>query len=210
MTFPVAWADHASSANFPTEGAASQFGFDKEEKTNKLLWDYTPYEEDVYVGYRYFDSFGKNVSYPFGYGLSYTTFEYSEPKISEKDGIYTVTVNVKNTGNVAGKEVVQLYSKAPDAKDANKPEHELKAFAKTKSLNPGESQTVTLNVAASDLASYNEEKNAWVVDAGDYLFEVGASSRDIRGSVKANVAAAETPLHDVLQPEVKLNALRRQ
>ncbi len=209
MTFPVAWADHASSANFPTEGAASQFGFDKEEKTNKLLWDYTPYEEDVYVGYRYFDSFGKNVSYPFGYGLSYTTFEYSEPKISEKDGVYTVTVDVKNTGNAAGKEVVQLYAKAPNAKEANKPEHELKAFAKTASLKPGESQTVTLNVAAADIASYNEDKNAWVVDEGEYVFEIGASSRDIRGNVKANVASAETPLHDVLKPKAKLNTLKR-
>lgn len=209
MTFPVAWADHGSSANFPTDGAASQFGFDKEESTNKLLWDYTPYEEDVYVGYRYFDSFGKNVSYPFGYGLSYTNFEYSEPKISEVDGIYTVTVDVKNAGDVAGKEVVQLYAKAPDAKAANKPEHELKAFAKTGTLKPGESQTVNLTFAAADLASYDEDKDAWVVDAGDYVFEIGASSRDIRGKVNVNVPGAETKLHDALKPQAKLNTLKR-
>ncbi|MDE6022794.1 MAG: fibronectin type III-like domain-contianing protein, partial [Muribaculaceae bacterium] len=206
----VAWADHASSANFPTEGAASQFGFDKEESTNKLLWDYTPYEEDIYVGYRYFDSFGKDVSYPFGYGLSYTSFEYSEPKISEDNGVYTVTVDVKNTGGVAGKEVVQLYAKAPDAKAANKPEHELKAFAKTRSLKPGEAQTVSLTFAASDLASYDEEKNAWVVDEGDYVFEIGASSRDIKGKVNANVAGMEKSLHDVLKPQTSLNTLKRK
>lgn len=209
MTFPVAWADHASSANFPTDGATSQFGFDKEEKSDKLLWDYTPYEEDIYVGYRYFDSFGKDVSYPFGYGLSYTQFEYSEPQISEKDGVYTVSVDVTNTGEVAGKEVVELYAKAPNAKAVNKPEHELKAFAKTKSLQPGEKQTVALKVAASDLASYNEDKHAWVVDEGEYVFEIGASSRDIRGKVNANIAHSETPLHEVLKPQVKINTLKR-
>lgn len=210
MTFPMAWKDHASSANFPTEGATSQFGFDKEKSSDTRLWDYTPYEEDIYVGYRYFDSFGKDVAYPFGYGLSYTGFEYSEPKLSEKDGIYTVTVDVKNTGEVPGKEVVQLYAKAPDAKAANKPEHELKAFAKTPVLKPGETHTVSLVFAASDLASYDEEKNAWVVDAGDYVFEVGASSRDIRGKVSAGVAPASTQLHDALKPQVKINTLKRQ
>lgn len=210
MTFPVAWADHASSANFPTEGAASQFGFEKEKSSDTRLWDYTPYEEDIYVGYRYFDSFGKNVAYPFGYGLSYTTFGYSNPKISEKDGVYTVTVDVRNTGDKEGKEVVELYAKAPGAKAANKPEHELKDFAKTRSLKPGESQTVKLTFKASDLASYDEDKDAWVVDAGEYVFEIGASSRDIRERVSANVARRETPLHDVLKPQEKLNTLTRK
>ena len=96
--------------------------------------DYTCYEEDIYVGYRYFDSFGKRVSYPFGYGLSYTTFEYGNPVIKNENAVYTVTVDVKNVGNRTGKEVVQLYVAAPDSKAMNKPEKELKAFAKTKEL----------------------------------------------------------------------------
>ena len=102
--------------------------------------DYTNYEEDIYVGYRYFDSFDVPVSYPFGFGLSYTTFEYSDAKVDQKNDIYDVTVTVKNTGDREGKEVVELYVAAPDSKAANKPVKELKAFAKTKNLKPGESE----------------------------------------------------------------------
>lgn len=123
--------------------------------------------------------------------------------------MYTVTVDVKNVGDVEGREVVQLYSKAPNALTSNKPEHELKAFAKTGNLKPGESQKVELKFSASDLASYNENKNAWVVDAGEYVFEVGSSSRDIRSTVESSVAASETPLHDALKPQAPLNTLKR-
>lgn len=210
MTFPMAFSDHASSANFPTEGAVSQFGFARQDTTNIRLWDYTPYEEDIYVGYRYFDSFDKNVAYPFGFGLSYTGFEYSNPTISEENGVYTVTVDVKNTGEVPGKEVVQLYAKAPGAAAVNKPEHELKAFAKSGMIAPGETETVTLTFNAADLASYDTPRHAWVVDEGNYVFEIGASSRDIRATVEAPVAASETVLHDVLRPQVEINTLTRQ
>lgn len=209
MTFPMQFADHASSANFPTDGSMSEFSFDHAEAGTKPLWDYTPYEEDIYVGYRYFDSFGKNVSYPFGYGLSYTGFEYGKPAITQNNGEYTVTLDVKNTGKVAGKEVVQLYVSAPNAKASNKPEHELKAFAKTKLLAPGQSQKVTLKVKAEDLASFDAQKSAWVVDAGDYNFGIGASSRDIRHTLTANVPASEKKVSNVLAPKTQLNLLKR-
>lgn len=209
MTFPLTFGDHASSVNFPQEGATSPFGFGASEKGNNKLWDFTPYEEDIYVGYRYFDSFGKNVSYPFGYGLSYTTFDYSNPKVSEKDGVYTVNFDVTNTGNAEGKEVVQLYAKAPNAKTANKPEHELKAFGKTKNLKPGEKQTLQLVFAADDLAWFDADNSAWIVDEGEYVLELGASSRDIKASQPIQVQARKKEAHRAAAPKEAINTLKR-
>lgn len=131
MTFPVKFEDAASSDNFPIDMRVSTDLMNKGGKKNDVKnVDYTNYEEDIYVGYRYFDTFGKQVSYPFGYGLSYTTFAYDKAAVKADNGVYTVSVEVKNTGKVAGKEVVQLYVSAPDVA-ANKPEKELKALAKT-------------------------------------------------------------------------------
>lgn len=173
MTFPVKFEDAASSDNFPIDMRVSTDLMNKGGKKNDVKnVDYTNYEEDIYVGYRYFDTFGKQVSYPFGYGLSYTTFAYDKAAVKADNGAYTVSVEVKNTGKVAGKEVVQLYVSAPDAA-ANKPEKELKAFAKTKELKPGEAVVVTLKVNAADLASYDEAASAWVVTPGNYKFLVG-------------------------------------
>ena len=211
MTFPVAFADHYSSLNFPTEGAMSAFGFDREEQAEKKnLWDYTKYEEDIYVGYRYFDSFFKEVSYPFGYGLSYTSFAYSDVKVEQKDnGFCEVDVTVENTGEYAGREVVELYVKAPNAKDCNKPEHELKAFAKSALLQPGEKAVVRMSFTTDELASYNVEKAAWIVDEGEYVIEVGASSRDIRSSLGIKVAGSERVVKNLLSPKAELNLLKR-
>jgi beta-glucosidase len=211
MTFPVAFEDHASSANFPTDGTMASMNFtDHGEKKDEVRnWDYTNYEEDIYVGYRYFDSFGKQVSYPFGYGLSYTTFDYRNPDIQADNGLYTISVDVKNTGEVAAKEVVQLYVTAPDAANVNKPEKELKAFAKTKALNPGETTTVVLNVKAADLASFDESASSWKVDAGNYQFLVGASSRDIKATLEAAVAASEEKTTDILKQQIEIPLLKR-
>lgn len=194
MTWPNDFNDHASSQNFPRaekfELDLSTFmGTEAEKKDPVATYDWTNYEEGIYVGYRWFDKQNKGVSYPFGYGLSYTTFEYSNVKAENKDGKITVTVDVKNTGAVEGKEVVELYVAAPAA-DMDKPVKELKAYAKTKSLKAGESQTVTLTVAAADLASFSEEASSWMVEAGTYKFMVGASSRDIKATVEAEVEAS--------------------
>lgn len=210
MTFPLSFADAASSKNFPVDMNASIDLVNKGERKHDVKnVDYTNYEEDIYVGYRYFDSFGKNVSYPFGYGLSYTTFEYTNPAIMSENGTYTVTVNVKNIGKCAGKEVVQLYVSAPNNKEMNKPVKELKAFAKTKELKPGESELVTMTVAAADLASFDIATSSWVVDAGKYEFLIGASSRDIRAKLEAEAASSSVKVNNVLNLPEQIELLKR-
>ncbi|MCM1150622.1 MAG: beta-glucosidase [Alistipes sp.] len=210
MTFPVRFADAASSANFPVDMIAdidiSNSGKKKNEVKNV---DFTDYEEDIYVGYRYFDTFGKEVSYPFGYGLSYTTFDYASPEVKDETDAYAVAVRITNTGKRAGKEAVQLYVAAPDRAEANKPEKELKAFAKTRELQPGESERVVLRLPKTELASFDAAASAWVVAPGRYELLVGASSRDIRVRTAVEVAAFKTTVADLLEPETTLRLLSR-
>ena len=209
MTWPIKFTDAYSSKNFPIDEDPRIDMMNQGKKGNVKNVDYTNYEEDIYVGYRYFDSFDVPVSYPFGFGLSYTTFEYSDAKIAEKDGVYEISVNVKNTGNLEGKEVVELYISAPDNKAANKPVKELKAYAKTKALKVSESETVKLTVKAADLASFDESASAWVVAEGEYQFLIGSSSQDIKATLKANAKAQQTKVNDVMKPEKEMNLLKR-
>ena len=176
MTMPVAFLDHPSSFNFPLGNEpkphpyAALFGGKQEPVKNV---DYTPYEEDIWIGYRHFDTHGVPVSYPFGYGLSYTTFEYSKPVVkANNEGGFTASVTVTNTGSVAGKEVVEVYVAAP-AGGLEKPAKELKAFAKTGLLAPGASETLTFNVDSYILASFNEKANQWERAAGTYRVYFG-------------------------------------
>lgn len=210
MTWPVNFADAHSSKNFPID-KTPDLNLTNQGKAgnNEKDVDYTNYEEDIYVGYRYFDSFDKEVSYPFGYGLSYTQFNYSDAKADAKADAISITVSVKNVGKAEGKEVVELYVAAPNSKQLNKPAKELKAFAKTKSLKPGESETVTLTVKTADLASFSDDASAWKVDAGKYELLIGASSRDIKATLEADVKAQETKANNVLQPREKFNTLKR-
>ena len=209
MTWPIKFTDAYSSKNFPIDMETKIDMLNQGQKGNVKNVDYTDYEEDIYVGYRYFDSFEVPVSYPFGFGLSYTTFEYSDAKIAQKNDIYDVTVTIKNTGNYEGKEVVELYISAPDNKAANKPAKELKAYAKTKLLKPGESETLTLSITAPELASFDEAASAWVVAEGEYQFLVGASSQDIKATLTAPAKSFVTKAHDVMKPEVQMNLLHR-
>jgi beta-glucosidase len=209
MTWPVKFSDAYSSKNFPVDKTAKLDFMNTVERGNVKNVDWTDYEEDIYVGYRYFDSFDVPVSYPFGFGLSYTTFEYADAKVAEKDGNYEVSVTIKNTGDHEGKEVVELYIAAPDSKAANKPAKELKAYAKTKNLKPGESETLKLCVSAADLASFDEAASAWVVAEGEYQFLIGASSQDIKVSMPAAVKAQTTKVNDVMKPQVQINRLKR-
>ena len=198
MTFPMNYADHGSSANFPIDEVANTNIINNAKTSfDRKNVDYTVYEEGIYVGYRWFDTKGLEVSYPFGYGLSYTTFEYSNPVIVAGKNETTVTVEVKNTGAYAGKEVVQLYVSAPKGA-LDKPAQELKAFAKTAELQPGESQVVTLVVKNEDLASFDEAQSAWVVDAGTYKFHIGASSRDIKATLEAGIKGSARSANNVL------------
>ena len=209
MTWPVKFTDVYSSKNFPVDQTAKLDFMNTVERGNVKNVDWTDYEEDIYVGYRYFDSFDVPVSYPFGFGLSYTTFEYSDAKVADKGEDYEVSVTIKNTGDREGKEVVELYVAAPDSKAANKPAKELKAFAKTKNLKPGESETVTLKVKAADLASFDEAASAWVVAEGEYQFLVAASAQDVKATLPAAVKAGTVKVNDVLKPQAPLNLLKR-
>ena len=204
MTFPVNFMDHPSSANFPYNyNANASRGFFWGPRQPQKDVDYTKYEEGIWVGYRHFVTRDVAVSYPFGYGLSYTTFAYSKPVVkADKDG-FTASVTVTNTGSVAGKEVVELYVSAP-AGGLEKPARELKAFGKTKELQPGESQTLTLKVSAYELASFNEAASAWEAAAGSYKVQFGASVDDIRATAPFTLKKAQNwPVNNVLAPQAK-------
>jgi beta-glucosidase len=207
MTWPLDVTDHPSTKNFPN---ASVDIYSFTSAGGKMPgYRFTNHEEDIYVGYRYFDSFNKNVSYPFGYGLSYTTFAYSKPSVKKSGEEIEVSVTVKNTGKVAGKEVVQVYVSAPEEK-MEKPAKELKAFGKTRELQPGESQTLRMSLQRRDLASFDEEQSAWVVDAGMYQFLIAASATDIRTSASLRVDAMKETTTNALKPQVKLKRLSRK
>jgi len=219
MTFQIKYGDAYADKNFPanvddkTLGAMFMWGYNKDkapkERQPQANIDFTNYEEDIYVGYRYFDSFGKPVAYPFGYGLSYTTFEYDDMEVDEENGVYTIKVDVKNTGDKAGRNVVELFVAAPNSKKLNKPEKELRNYAKTKLLQPGEEETVTMKVTTEDLASFNEKASAWKTDAGVYTFMICSSANDIEAKATAKVKAWTKKVHNVMQPNVKLNLLKR-
>ena len=214
MTFPVSYLDIPSSANFPynyqkTQTGAWDFLWGGKKKQQRCV-DYTEYNEGIYVGYRYFQTAGAPVSYPFGYGKSYTTFEYSKPSVKATDKGFTATITVKNTGTVAGKESVQLYVAAP-AGGLEKPAFELKGFAKTKELAPGESQTLTIDVCRYTLASFNEANSAWETAAGTYKVMFGANAADIRGTVEYRLKKAECwKVNNVLAPAQLINELTLQ
>ena len=207
MTWPVAATDHASTKDFP--GNIDFYTF-KDMAANKRPIPghaYTNHEEDIYVGYRYFDTFQKNVAYPFGFGLSYTTFELSKPTVKSRGNQVDLSVTVKNTGSVAGKQVVQVYVQAPAGK-LEKPAQELKAFAKTRELKPGESQTVTMHLQLRDLASFDEADSQWLTEAGTYTFRFGFSSRDIKASVPLALKTYTEPTTNALAPQQSLHLLK--
>ena len=131
MTWPIAAVDHPSTQNFPIQSHLSMYDYRELRGWGGKIpnLDYTNHEEDIYVGYRYFDTFNKDVAYPFGFGLSYTTFAFSQPKVKASAGTVTVSITVKNTGNVSGKEVAQVYVTAPQG-SLVKPVHELKEIGR--------------------------------------------------------------------------------
>ena len=219
MTFQINYGDAYADKNFPahvddkTLGAMFMWGYDKDkapkERQPQKDIDFTNYEEDIYVGYRYFDSFEKPVAYPFGFGLSYTTFDYDNMSVTEANGIFTIKVDVKNTGDRAGRNVVELFVAAPNSKKLNKPEKELRNYTKTKLLQPGETETVTMQVKTSDLASFDEKASAWKTDAGRYAFLICSSVNTVEAKASANVKAWSQKVHNVMKPNVKLNLLKR-
>lgn len=210
-TFAMDYTDEPTIKNFP----GKEFPLPPGQKPNMMMGrpSEVTYEEGIYVGYRYFDAFKVKPAYEFGYGLSYTTFKISDVKASSKDfnGSISVKVTVKNTGKVAGKEVVQLYLSAP-AQNIDKPEQELKGFAKTGLLAPGQSQFLVFILHAGDLASFYTGKSEWIADAGEYKVKIGASSRDIAKTVSFKLAndIVTEKTHNSLTPQVAIDELKHK
>ncbi len=196
-TFPAKYEDVPSAKNFPGTPA---------NKPEQVI-----YEEGIYVGYRYYDSFNVKPMYEFGYGLSYTDFSISNLKLNAAifNGMITANATIKNTGKAAGKQVVQIYINAP-AKTIDKPTQELKAFGKTRLLQPGESQVLTFTLRAADLASYHTDSSEWIADAGKYELKVGTSSRDIKQTAIFNIPKTiiVEKDHKVLRPQVSIDELK--
>ena len=188
MTFPVNLSDHGSAKNFPSGVKATMTDFlmasiigsseekPKQEQTKNI--DYTIYEEGVYVGYRHFDKKEIDVSYPFGYGLSYTEFDYSDLKIKEEENVIKVTVKITNIGSYPGKEVIQIYTSKPDS-NIDRPIKELRGFEKTSNIEVGESINLNFNIPISELSYWSVENSSWEIEKGVYDILVGSSSRDI-------------------------------
>ncbi|MBO4427668.1 MAG: glycoside hydrolase family 3 C-terminal domain-containing protein [Bacteroidales bacterium] len=173
VTFPVALADGPIKTERQFPGFADEKG----------MWQ-TYYDEGIYVGYRWYDTKGVKPQFPFGYGLSYTTFEYGEAKLSSKKmgKKMTVKVTVKNTGDVAGAEVAQLYISDLES-SVDRPLKELKGFEKVY-LQPGESKTVEFSFGRDALSFFDAEKHVWVAEPGKFKALVGASSEDIRAEAE--------------------------
>lgn len=220
MTWQVAYGDAPADDNFPADyvfdmgafgrayGAANKDAAERAQRQAEPVLkkdvDYTEYQEGIYIGYRYFDTFNKPVAFPFGFGLSYTTFGYEIVSSAINGDESEMQVKVTNNGTVAGREVVQAYVKAPKGK-LDKPSKELKAFAKTKSLNPGESQVVTLKWKTMDMASFDEKASAWSLDKGNYVFMAAASSADVKCSATNKVAKARIEkVHNAMAPQQKI------
>ena len=208
MTWPLAATDHPSTKGYPGTMDFYTYQVTRGYTGQVQGYDYTNHDEDIYVGYRYFDSFDREVAYPFGYGLSYTSFAYSKPVVKVIGDKVNVSVIVKNIGSVSGKEVAQVYVSAPKGK-IEKPAQELKAFAKTRELNPGEQQTLTMQIPVRMLASFDEKNSQWLTEGGEYVFRIGASSRDIRQTVNAKIGTYTEKVSDALAPKARLNLLKQ-
>lgn len=171
------YEDYSSSANFGGK-------------------DYNNYEEDIFVGYRYFETFCRDkVLYPFGFGLSYTDFEIKPVSFERKDDKFYITADVKNVGNVSGKEIVQLYVKAPQGK-LSKAERSLVAFGKTNELAPDESESIHFEFSLYDISSFDDcskssHKYAYVIESGEYTFYIG-------NSVRTDMKAGSVQLEDMV------------
>ena len=169
------------------------------------------YEEGIYVGYRYYQTFGKPVAFPFGFGLSYSQFHISKLVLNQPQfkGSITATVTVTNTGKVAGKEVVQLYLSAP-ARAMHKPGMELKTFAKTKLLQPGETQTLRFTLQPKDLASFDTQQTAWVAEQGTYIVHAGNAVNSIHQRVSFTLPSSllVEQCQKVLVPQRAINELQ--
>jgi beta-glucosidase len=209
-TFPVKYADDVTGKNFPG------VEFPDKATTGMLGMKAIPaevtYEEGIFVGYRYYNTFNVKPAYEFGYGLSYTSFEYSNLKLSAAtfNGKIIATIDIKNTGKVAGKEVAQLYVTAP-SKRLEKPAIELRAFGKTNLLQPGQQQTLRFELTAKDIASFDTQSTSWMAEAGKYIVKVGTSSEKILQTSSFSVPKdiMVEKCNKVLAPQIPISELKK-
>ena len=209
-TFPMKYEDEITVKNFPGKE------FPEKKTTGMMGMPAVPaevvYEEGIYVGYRYYNTFKVQPAYAFGYGLSYTNFSYSNIKLSSPvfNKPVTLTIDITNTGKAAGKEAVQLYITAP-AGTLQKPSEELKAFAKTKLLQPGEKQTLSFTIHKDALSSFDTDKTSWVADAGKYTVKIGASSLDIKQTASFSLpkSIVTEKCNKVLVPQAVINEINK-
>lgn len=169
-------------------GMFDMFNSGEEKPDEELIKDvdYTNYEEGIYVGYRHFDKAQLEVSYPFGYGLSYTNFAYNNMEVNIENDTIHVRLTVENTGTRPGKEVVQVYVAKPDTQ-VDRPVQELKAFAKTTDLAPGDTTNLEMYIPVTEIRYWDEGLNQWALEPGTYTLQLGASSRDIRLSEEVGI-----------------------
>lgn len=203
QTFPNKYEDVPSSKTFP--------GVDENSDGKP---DFIVNNEGIYVGYRYYTTFDKDVSYPFGFGLSYTTFEITKAKVLKnsledgKSGFITLSAIVNNLGSIPGKEVAQVYIKAPEVR-LEKPAIELKSFKKTSLLKGGKSEKLQFHIPIVDLASFDMERNLWILEPGEYYIYISSSS-DISGiepvsfNIKKEIVVSETGNALTLQEGIKV------
>jgi beta-glucosidase len=210
-TFPINYTDVPSATFFPGEALSDEMIVDAYSNMPLGKISRLKYSDGIYVGYRYYEGFKIDTSYPFGFGLSYTNFTYSNPSliVDKVTGEITLKTSVKNTGDQAGKEVVQLYISAP-TQTMDKPVKELKGFIKTKLLKPGETEQITFNVSAEQLASFSSTEGGWIAEAGSYKIMLAASSADIRTSSDFKLESAFfTPVSTRFKPLEILSELKR-
>lgn len=196
VSFPVNYQDVPSAANFP--GTPASYPAE------------VIYQEGIYVGYRYYTTFKVPVAYPFGFGLSYTSFTYSGLQVTRSGnmGKFIVNLSVKNTGAFTGKEVAEVYISAP-GKSTDKPERELKAFVKTRLLKPGQSQKCTFMILPGDLASFDTAKASWIADAGSYTARIGnAADTKLSKEFKLDNTITVEKTTNALAPVQKVNELK--
>lgn len=212
MTWSLKFGDAAADKNFPSNYVPDPMAFFKKpdpDKQPEANVDYTIYEEGIYMGYRYFSSFNKTVAYPFGFGLSYTDFEWNVDNIAIADDKVVAKINVKNNGKTAGRDVVEVYTSAPKGK-LDKPAMELKGFAKTSLLQPGASETVTVEFDVMDMASFNESQSAWTLDKGNYSIHISRSVNNVIYSHLIKISKARAvKVHNAMAPETPIKELKK-
>lgn len=215
-TMALKYEDYPSAAHFSFNKDAADsiltyesYGLDAEDNgsTGFNISPVTVYQESIYMGYRYFDTFGKEVMFPFGYGLSYTNFEIKNTSnwVDKSSQTVNLTVEVYNKGKVySGKEIVQVYISAPDGV-LEKPYQQLTAYAKTNELKPGERQTIDINFPLSELSAYDEKSASYIIEKGMYIIRVGNSSRNT--NVAAKLVVEETIIIEQLRNKLQLNSV---